>query len=85
LSDEAEIILEVLGVENFIVAYDWDTAGKKAIIKISDKIGCDVFCLGGMVPKQDPADKLKGISNCIDGFSPRHLLVRCKKNSKQVG
>jgi DNA primase len=63
-----------LGVENFILAFDWDDAGKSAIKRISGKIGCDVFYLGGIQADQDPADKLKDTVNRINGFSLRHLL-----------
>jgi len=68
-----------LGVENFIVAFDWDDAGKSAIRKISGKIGCDVFYLGGLQHDQDPADKLQDRVSCINGFSLRHLLEGAKK------
>ena len=84
LSDEAEIILGLLGVENFIVAFDWDDAGKSAIRKISGKIGCDVFYLGGLQHGQDPADKLKDTVNSINGFSLKHLLEGAKKAQSKI-
>ncbi|MEE8432258.1 MAG: toprim domain-containing protein, partial [Candidatus Desulfatibia sp.] len=49
LTDEARGILKGLGVENFIVAYDWDSAGRKAIKQIATDVAGRVYYLGGMI------------------------------------
>jgi hypothetical protein len=54
-------IFKQLGVEHFIVAYDWDAAGRKGIEKIAAEMGGTVYYLGGMKPGQDPAEKLKDV------------------------
>jgi hypothetical protein len=71
----------MLKVKNFVVAYDWDEAGKKAISSIAGQIGngCSVSYLGGMPDGQDPADFLKNSVNAIDGFSLSHLLAGAEK------
>jgi len=79
LTDEAGGILKGLGVENFIVAYDWDNAGRKAIKQIATDVAGRVYYLGGMTERQDPADKLKGVVNAISGFSLKHLMASAKK------
>jgi len=84
LTDEARGILKGLGIENFIVAYDWDKTGKKAITHIARDIGGTVYYLGGMTEGQDPADKLKDVVNAISGFSLQHLIASAKKIQKQT-
>ena len=81
LTDEALNLFKILKVKNFIVAYDWDEAGKKAISSIAGQIGdgCSVSYLGGMPDGQDPADFLKNSVNAIDGFSLSHLLAGAGK------
>lgn len=81
LTDEALNLFKILKVKNFIVAYDWDEAGKKAISSIAGQIGdgCSVSYLGGMPDGQDPADFLKNSVNAIDGFSLSHLLAGAEK------
>jgi DNA primase len=81
LTDEALNLFKILKVKNFIVAYDWDDAGKKAISSIAGQIGdgCSVSYLGGMPEGQDPADFLKNSVNAIDGFSLAHLLAGAEK------
>ena len=82
LTDEARGILKGLGVENFIVAYDCDKAGRKAIKQIARDIGGTVYYLGGMTERQDPADKLKDVVNAISGFSLQHLMASAKRIQK---
>ena len=79
LTDEAKGILKGLGVENFIVAYDWDSAGRKAIKQIATDVAGRVYYLGGMTEGQDPAEKLKGVVNAISGFSLKHLMASAKR------
>ena len=79
LSAEALGIVKSLGVEHFIVAYDWDEAGRKGIHSIASKVGGTVQYLGGMKPDQDPFDKLKDVFGSISGFSLRHLAASAKK------
>lgn len=68
-----------LGVERFIVAYDWDNAGKSAIHKAAEKCGGAVYFLGGMKDGEDPADMLKGLEGVITGFSLSRLLDAAKR------
>ena len=82
LTDEAQGILKGLGIENIIVAYDWDATGKKAIAQIAKDIGGTVYYLGGMTEGQDPADKLKDVVNAISGFSLQHLMASAKRIQK---
>jgi len=78
LTDEGRRILQSLGVENFIVAYDWDDAGRYAIKKSAGEIGARVYYLGGMAEKDDPAVSLKSMIPTISGFSLSHLLSAAK-------
>lgn len=80
LSDEAMGIFKTLGVEHFIVAYDWDQAGKKAIERIASQLGSTVYYLGGMQSGQDPAEKLKDVIGSINGFSLKHLMASAKQH-----
>jgi len=79
LTDEARDILKRLGAENFIVAYDCDAAGKRAINKIAEDVSGTTYYLGGMNEGQDPADKLKDVVNAISGFSIKHLMKSAKR------
>ena len=84
LSAEAMSIFKSLGVEHFIVAYDWDQAGKKAITQIASQLGGTVYYLGGMQPGQDPAEKLKDVIGSISGFSLKHLMASAKKHQPET-
>lgn len=77
-------IFRSLGVEHFIIAYDCDQTGKKAITKIAAEVGGTVHYLGGMKPGQDPADKLKHVIGSISGFSLRHLVASAKKHQSET-
>ncbi len=79
LSAEAANVFKNLEVEHFIVAYDWDNAGKKGLMRIASEVGGIVHYLGGMKAGQDPFDKLKGVVGSIGGFSLRHLAASAKK------
>ncbi|MFH1982984.1 MAG: toprim domain-containing protein [Pseudomonadota bacterium] len=72
-------LLTELGTQHFIVAYDWDNAGKRAIQSAAEAIDGQIFYLGGMVEGQDPYDKLKDVAGCISGFSLKHLLAGANK------
>ena len=84
LTSEAALILSELGVKNYIVAYDWDDAGKKAILKIAESTGGTVYYLGGMKEGEDPAVKLKDAVNAIDGFSLKHLMEGTAKAQERT-
>ena len=84
LSAEAMSIFRTLGVEHFIVAYDWDQAGKSAISQIASEVGGTVYYLGGMQSGQDPAEKLKGVVGSISGFSLQHLMASAKKHQPET-
>ncbi|MDB4303399.1 toprim domain-containing protein [Desulfosarcina sp.] len=84
LSAEALSLFKSLGVEHFIVAYDWDQTGKKAITQIASEAGGTVYYLGGMQPGQDPAEKLKDVIGSISGFSLEHLVASAKKHQPQT-
>ena len=73
LTSEAANILKGLDIEHFIVAYDWDVAGRNGIERISVKLGGWVYYLGGLAEGQDPYDMLKPVVNAISGFSLKNL------------
>jgi DNA primase catalytic core len=79
ITDETMAIVKRLGVEHFIVAYDWDPAGKSAIRKAAEKCGGAVYYLGGMKDNEDPADMLKGLEGVVSGFSLSRLLASAKR------
>ena len=83
LSDEAVSFISGLGVENFVIAFDWDNAGKKAIMRAQNALGLKVYYLGGMEEGQDPAEKLKDVVSAIDGFSLKHLMASAKRSQDQ--
>ena len=83
LSDEVISTLSGLGVENYVIAFDWDAAGKKAIMKAQNSLNLKVYHLGGMEEGQDPAGKLKDVVGAIDGFSLKHLMAAAKKSQDE--
>jgi len=85
LTQESMEILKNLGAEHFIVAFDWDQAGKKGIQRVASQVGARVHYLGGLKEGQDPAKKLKDVSTIISGFSLKHLLIRAKRDQKKAG
>jgi DNA primase len=84
LTAEAAHILNKLDIENFIVAYDWDPAGRKGISQIASDLGAKVFYLGGMKEDQDPYDKLNPVINAISGFSLNRLMTAAKKAQEKT-
>jgi DNA primase len=85
LTGEARAIFKGLGVENFIVAYDCDSAGRKAIEQIATDVADRIYYLGGMTEGQDPADKLKDVVHAISGFSVQHLMASAKRIKERTG
>ena len=75
LTPEAASILKGLDVEHFIVAYNWDEAGRNRIERIAAKSGGWVYYLGGLAEGQDPYDMLNPVVNAIRGFSLKHLKI----------
>ena len=73
LTPEAASILKGLDVEHFIVAYNWDEAGRNRIERIAAKSGGWVYYLASLAEGQDPYDMLKPVVNAISGFSLKHL------------
>jgi hypothetical protein len=88
LTDEVVSFISGFGVENYVIAFDWDAAGKKAIMKAENALGFKVYYLGGLEEGQDPAEKLKDVISAIDGYSLKHLMTAAKhtqdKSSKPV-
>ena len=76
---EAASILKGLDIQHFIVAYDWDTAGRQGIERIAAKVGGWVYYLGGMKEGQDPFDLLSPAVTSINGFSLNRLMTAAKK------
>jgi DNA primase len=79
ITDETTAILQKLGVTNYVVAFDWDNAGRNGIQKAVQEIGGTIYYLGGMAEGEDPADKLKEVVNVISGFSFQHLMDAAKR------
>jgi len=74
IDDTCIDLLADLGVKHFIIAFDGDRAGRKGISAAAKKIADGkVSYLGSLKPKEDPADKLKGIVSGISNFAIRHL------------
>jgi DNA primase len=52
--------LQELGAKHFIVAFDWDPAGMKGILRAAEEIDApEITFLGSLKDDEDPADKLK--------------------------
>ena len=73
LTPEAASILKGLDVEHFIVAYNWDEAGRNRIERIAAKSGGWVYYLGSLAEGQDPYDMLKPVIDAISGYSLQPL------------
>jgi len=84
LTPETANILKDLNIEHFIVAYDWDPAGRAGIAQIATEMGSKVYYLGGMKEGQDPDDKLKPMVNAISGFSLKYLMTAAKKAQEKT-
>ena len=84
LQKEAESTLKDLAIEHFIVAYNWDVAGKDGIERIASRIGGWVYYLGGPAEGQEPYDLLKPAVTAIRGFSLEpHKPMRNAKAEKR--
>ncbi len=83
LTDETLALLRTLGVEHYIIAYDCDNAGRKAIQGIADEVGGIVYYLGEMADGEDPSDKLKPVGTVISGFSLKHLISGRRHRKRQ--
>lgn len=84
LTPEAAHILKPLEIENFIVAYDWDPAGRHGIAQVAEMLGAHVHYLGGMKEGQDPYEKLKPMAGVISGFSLNRLMTAAKKAQEKT-
>jgi DNA primase len=69
LTPEAANSLKGLGIEHFIVAYDWDELGRNGIERFAVKSGGWVYYLGGLTAGQAPYDMLEPVISTIGGFS----------------
>ncbi len=72
LSPEAVNFLEGLNIKHFIVAFDWDGAGRNGIERVAAKLGGWVYYLGGLAEGQDPYDMLNPLVDTIGEFSLKH-------------
>jgi len=83
LIEQSSIDLLVdLGASHFIVAFDWDPAGQRGILKAAESIkNADISFLGSLREGEDPADKLKGVVGKISNFGIRHLQNGMKQKS----
>lgn len=81
-------MLMSLGIEHFIVAYNWDELGRNGIERMAAKSNGWVYYLGGPAKDQAPYDMLKPVVDTISGFSWKHLMTgaRCtlKRMEKQL-
>ena len=77
---EAASILKGLDVEHFIVAYNWDEAGRNGLEQIAAKLGGWVYYRGSLAEGQDPYDMLKSVVDAISGFSLKHLRELKRKH-----
>ena len=76
-------LLTELGAKNFIIAFDWDRAGRKGILNAVKEIeGVNISYLGSLKEEEDPADKLKGILSKVSNFGIRHLQKGMKVRSR---
>ena len=73
LTPEAVNILLDLDIEHFIVALEWDGAGRNSIERVAAKSGGWVYYLGGPAEGQDPYAMLSPVVNAISGFSLKKM------------
>jgi hypothetical protein len=67
-------LLHHLGAKHFIIAFDWDPAGRKGIIDAAAQIkGNTVHYLGSLKEGEDPVDRLKNVLSRIGSFEVNHL------------
>lgn len=80
LTYESLGLLKQLNVKHFVVAYDWDNAGRSAIQRIAGDVDGTIYYLGDMKDGEDPAERLKRANlQLLDGFSLAHLLAGAEK------
>jgi DNA primase len=77
VTPEATTILMSLGIEHFIVAYNWDELGRNGIERMAAKSNGWVYYLGGLAKDQAPYDMLKPVVDTISGFSLETPDDRC--------
>lgn len=69
LTPETATVLKSIGIDHFIVAYDWDELGRNGIERMASQSDGWVYFLGGPAEGQDPYDLLKPVAEAIGGFS----------------
>lgn len=84
LTVEALAPLKGLGIKHYIIAYDWDAAGRKGIDHAAKELGGTVYYLGGLQEGEDPAEKLKGVAHAISSFSMTHLIASAKQHQSKT-
>jgi DNA primase len=78
----AAAILMSLGIEHFIVAYNWDELGRNGIERMAAESNGWVYYLGGPAKDQAPHDLLKPVVDAISGFSLEIPDDRCAMRPK---
>ncbi len=74
LDHAAVKLLSELGAKYFIIAYDWDPAGRKGITEAVSRIEQGrVSYLGSLKEGEDPAECLKNVVGSLSSFGIRHL------------
>jgi DNA primase len=81
----AAAILMSLGIEHFIVAYNWDELGRNGIERMAAESNGWVYYLGGPAKDQAPHDLLKPVVDAISGFSLEIPDDRCAMRPKTIG
>jgi DNA primase len=72
LTPESADLLKSLDIGHFVVAFDWDAAGRNSIERMAFKSGGWVYYLGGLSEGQDPYEMLEPVVKSISGFSLKH-------------
>ncbi len=74
--------LKRLRAKHIIVAFDWDPAGMRGIMKVATEIGhTQISFLGSLKEGEDPADSLKGVMSTVSNFGIRHLQKGMEQKS----
>jgi hypothetical protein len=85
VTPEAMTMLMSLGIEHFIVAYNWDELGRNGIERMAAKSNGWVYYLGGPAKDQAPYDMLKPVVDTISGFSLETPDDRCAMHPETNG
>ena len=85
VTPEATTILMSLGIEHFIVAYNWDGLGRNSIERMAAKSNGWVYYLGGPAKDQAPYDMLKPVVYTISGFFLETPDDRCTMRPEAIG